>query len=176
MKIAGPLAALVAVCFSTSAALAQADAHSTPEDRRRFVTIVQNLERTPLDAGLHGDRSWAIQWVTDAPDVTVTVCAELLDGAATEKGYAHTPEIVVQYMLATAAFVIQNADKANDPDAAQLAGVEGALKAYQAMRAAEPQNTSPKLENLLGMQSRGELPGFVRKAYLRCAAKSAKGS
>jgi hypothetical protein len=70
-----------------------------------------------------------------------------------------------------AAFVIENPSKANDADATQLAGVESALNAYRAMRVAQPNDNSPKLDELLGMKSRGELPDFVRKAFLRCMAK-----
>ena len=131
---------------------------------------MQNLERAPLNPSLRDDRSWAIQWLTDAPDVSVTVCADLIVGVS-EKTYAHAPEITVQYMLAMAAFLIENPSKSNDPDAQQLAGIESALNAYRAMRAAQPDDKSPGLEKLFGMQRQGELPDFVRKAYLRCSAK-----
>ena len=170
MKIAALLPALFALLVCAPPSFAQASAVSSPEDRQRFVTIVHKLERTPLDPSLQNDRSWAIQWLTDAPDVSVNVCADPI-GGVTEKGYVHSPEIVVQYTLAMAAFVIENPNKTNDQDATQLAGVESALKAYRAMRVAEPNDRSPKLDDLLGMQSRGELPDFVRKAFLRCMAK-----
>lgn len=171
MKITALLTALFALLVCAPPAFAQTSAVSSPEDRQRFVTVVQKLERAPLDSSLQNDRSWAIQWLTDAPDVSVNVCADPIGGVS-EKGYAHTPEIVVQYTLAMAAFVIENLGKSNDPDATQLAGVEGALNAYQSMRVAQPNERSAKLDELLGMKSRGELPGFVRKAFLRCLAKN----
>ena len=170
MKIAALLSALFALLVCAPPTFAQTSAVSSPEDRRRFVTVVQNLEHAPLDPGLQSDRRWAIQWLTDAPDVSVTVCADPIGGVS-EKGYVHNPEIVVQYMLGMAAFVIENPSKSNDPDALQLAGVESALNAYRSMRVAQPNDRSPKLDELLGMKSRGELPGFVRKAFLRCSAK-----
>ena len=164
---------LFALLVCTTPAFAQTNAHSSPEDRQRFVSIVHSLERAPLEPSLRDSRSWAIQWLTDAPDVTVTVCLDPLGGVS-EKHYAHTSVVVVQYALAMAAFIIENPDKSNDPDAQQLAGVEGALNAYRAMRTAQPNEKSPELEQLSGMQNRGELPGFVRTAYLRCLAKSGK--
>jgi len=170
MKIAALLSALLALLVCAPPTFAQTSAVSSPEDRQRFVTVVQNLERAPLNPGLQSDRRWAIQWLTDAPDVSVTVCADPIGGVS-EKGYVLTPEIVVQYMLGMAAFVIENPSKSNDPDALQLAGVESALNAYRSTRVTQPNDSSPKLDELLGMKSHGELPGFVRKAFLRCSAK-----
>lgn len=74
-------------------------------------------------------------------------------------------------MFVMTAFIIENPGKAGDPDAPQLAAVEGALNGYQSMRTAQSNDTHPVLEKLLGLQSRDELPGFVRKAYLHCLAK-----
>jgi hypothetical protein len=173
MRITVLPAALLALLLCAAPALAQTSAHSSPEDRQRFVSVVHNLERAPLDPSLQRDRKWAVQWLTDAPDVSVEACLDPLGGVS-EKNYAHAPEIIVQYMVAMAAFIIENPEKQNDPDAQQLAGVEGALNAYRSMRAAQPDKTSPALEKLLGMQSRGELPGFVRKASLHCSAKGAE--
>jgi len=174
MKMVAPLTALFTLCFLTTPAIAQTNAHSSPDDRRRFVTIVQSLERTPFDPRLRSDRAWAVQWLTDAPDVSVTVCADPLGGMP-EKTFAPGPEIIVQYMLAMAAFILENPGKLNDPDAQQLAGVESALTTYRSMRTVRPNLVSPNLDKLLEIQSRGELPSFVRKAYLQCVKKGAKG-
>lgn len=166
-------AMLLALLVCAAPAFAQTDAHSSPEDRQRFVSIVQSLERAPLNPGLQDDRKWALQWLMDAPDVSVNVCADPLERVS-DKNYAHAGEIVVQYTFAMAAFIIENPGKPNDPEAEQLAGVEGALNAYQSIRTAQPEDKSPALEKLLGMQNRGELPAFVRKAFLHCSAKGAE--
>ena len=173
MKIAILPAMLLALLACAAPAFAQTKAQSSPEDRQRFVSIVHSLERAPLDPGLQEDRGWAITWLTDAPDVTVNLCPDAIPGVL-EKDYAHNPEILVQYMVAMGAFIIENPGKSNDPDAQQLAGVESALNAYRVMRTAQPDDKSPALEKLLGLQSKGELPGFVHKAFLRCLAKDAK--
>ena len=175
MKMVALPAALLALLVFVTSASAQIIAQSSPEGRQRFVSVVHSLERAPLNPTLQGDRRWAVQWLTDAPDVSVTACLEPLGGVS-EKDYAHAPEIIVQYMVAMAAFIIENPGKANDPDAQQLAGVQGALNAYRSMRTAQPDHKSPTLEKLLETQSRDELPGFVRKAYLHCSAKGAEES
>ena len=176
MKMSALCAALLAVSVAATPSLAQSQTQSSLDDRQRFVSIVHHLERAPLDPALGADRSWAIGWLTYVPDVTVIVCADPLGGLVSEKGYVHSPEIVAQYSLAMAAFIIENPDKAKDTNAQQLAGVESALKAYRSMRSAQPEDKSPALEKLLESQDRGELAGFVQKAYLRCSAKEASRS
>ncbi len=170
MNIATLSAALLSLCVCAMPASAQTSEHSSPEDRRRVVSIAHNLESAPLDASLRNDRAWAMQWLIDAPDVTVNACLDPLGGVS-QKQYAHSAEIIAQYTLAMAAFIIENPGKENDQDAQQLAGVESALNAYRAMRTAQPDARSPALEKLLVLQGSGELPGFVHKAYLRCLAK-----
>lgn len=170
MRIAALPAMLLALLVCATPALAQANAQSSPRDRQRFVAIVRNLEHTPLDPALQNDRAWAMRWLIEAPDVSVNICLDPLD-RVTDKHYAHTAEVVVQYSLAMGAFLVENPGKADDSDAQQLAGVEGALNAYRAMRAAQPDKKSPELEKLLATQSRGELPGFVHDAFIRCSAK-----
>ena len=169
MKIATLSVALLALLVCAMPAYAESSEHSSPEDRQRVVSIAHNLERAPLDAALRHDRAWAMQWLVDAPDVTVNACLDPLGGIS-QKQYAHTPEIIAQYTIAMAAFIIENPAKENDQDAQQIAGVESALNAYRAMRAAQPDDKSPALEKLLGLKDRGELPGFVHKAYLHCSA------
>jgi hypothetical protein len=173
MKTSPFSAALIALLICATSTIAAAKARELPEDQKRFVSVVQNLEIVPLNPELQHDRAWAIQWLTDAPDISVNVCLDPIGGVA-EKSYARGPNVVVQYMLAMAAFIIKNPDKQNDMDAQQLAGVESALRAYQSMRTAQPLASSPALEKLLEVQKRGELPGFVHEAYLRCLAKGSE--
>lgn len=170
MKITTLLTALLALLVSAIPAFAQTPAQSSPEDRQRFVTLVHNLERTPLDLNLQADRSWAIQWLTDAPDVSVTVCTDPLGGIPA-KEFPYGAEIIVQYMLGMGAFALENQSKANDAEAQQLAGVESALTAYRTMRTARADQKLTALEKLLVMQSRGQLAGFVQKAFRQCRAK-----
>jgi hypothetical protein len=137
------------------------------KDRERFVSITRKLQEAPLDPMLQSDRQWAMQWLIDAPDVSVNACLTPLGGASMTK-YSHSAEIVAQYTFAMAALVIQRPEAASDHQAQQLAGVEGALKAYRSMLDAEPTVKSIELDKLLEMQKRGELPDLVRKSLSRC--------
>lgn len=68
-----------------------------------------------------------------------------------------------------AAAVIEQPQIANNPDAQQLAGVRGGLKAYQSILADNTSAKSAALDRLLEMQGRGELPSFVHKAFIQCS-------
>jgi hypothetical protein len=144
-----------------------AGASSSQQDRERFVTITRQLERAPLDASLRADRAWAVRWLTEAPDVSVTVCADTLGGVL-QSDYPHTQEIVVQYTLSIGAHVVEHPTATNDPIAQQIAGAEGALAAYSSILRDEPDSKSPALEEMLQARARGELPDFVRMAFKNC--------
>lgn len=174
MKIATLLAALFALLVHATPGFAQTTAASSTEDRQRFVSIVHRLESDPLSSVAQRDRAWAITWLQDAPDVSVHICADPLGNLVSEKGFAPSSDILVQYVLAMGAFIVENPSKADDIEAQQVVGVESALTAYRAMRAARTDQQSPAMEKLLALQSQGELPDFVRKAYRGCVAKNGK--
>ena len=151
-------------------AAAQSEASSSIEDKQRFVSVVRNLEQSPLNPNLRAERSWAIQWLIKAPDISVKACLTPLDGVTKDR-FAHSSELVVQYMLGMAAFIIENPDKVSDIDGQQLAGVESALRAYQSMRAVRAELTSPAMERQLARQKAGELPQFSQQALKECLAQ-----
>jgi hypothetical protein len=75
--------------------------------------------------------------------------------------YAHT--ITRQYMLASAAFQIENADKAADTKATNLAAVESVLKTYQAILQQKADAKAKALDDLLKKQTEGKLKDSVGK-------------
>lgn len=170
MKFIAAPTLLIVLSLCAAPLVAQTSTSSWPKDKQHFVKISESLERDPLNIDLQADRQWAIQWLTDAPDVSVSACLEPL-GGLDQANYAHAPEIVVQYMLSMAAFLIQHPDKKTDLDAQQFAGVQGALNAYRSILKTEPTQRSARLDHLMAMETKGELPAFVKKAYAECLAK-----
>jgi hypothetical protein len=144
---------------------------SSPKEH--FVSVARKLERSPLDPNAKSDREWALGWLTDAPDVSVTVCADPLGGLV-GSSYEYGPEILIQYMFAMAVRLIERPEASTDPKAVQLAGVEGALTAYQAILAHKPEARSSDLDRIVAAQSRGELPAFVGNAFETCLKKDAE--
>jgi hypothetical protein len=162
--------ALGATLVCAAAPASASEARSSPEDRRRFVSIAANLEQAPLKTGLTADREWALEWLTEAPDVTVTICPDALGGLV-GSNYLYAGEIILQNSFAMAAFLIEHPEAANNMNAQQVAGVEGVLRAYRSILRDSPEAKSPALDRVAQTQSRGELPDFVRKAWRRCSKK-----
>ena len=154
---------VVILCAAIVAGAQQNRGPSTPEERERFVTIAHKIEADPLNGSLKSDREWALRWLIEVPDVHVNVCTAPLGKFIDEKKYKYSSQIVVQLTLSSGAFVIEHADKADDKDAQYLAGVEGALKAYQSILKGAPNAKSKSLDMLLEKQDKGQLADFVRE-------------
>jgi hypothetical protein len=165
------LIAALALAFALACGLMPASAAgqaSSAADRQRFVSVARQLEEAPLEPRLATDRQWAFAWLTEAPDVSVTICANFWSGLLNEN-YAQGGEIVVQYTLSMAAAVIERADIVNDPIAQQMAGAEGALRAYRAVLRDRPEAHSAFLDALVLTQSRGQLRDSVSSAWPGCS-------
>jgi hypothetical protein len=135
---------------------------STPEERQRFVTLAHKMEEAPLDKSLQPEREWALKWLVEVPDITVNVCTAPL-GDFMKKKYKYSPEIVVQLTFSGGAFIIEHPDQAKDASAQYLAGVEGALKAYESILKTKPDAKSNVLDSLLDKQRNGTLAEYVRQ-------------
>ena len=133
---------------------------STPEERAQTVRLAHALETDPLNDAAKPARAWLITFLTDVPDVNVTICTDLFGPLLkTKKDYA--PELVTQPMFSEAAFIIEHPDKADDETAVHLAGVEGMLKAYESFLKAKPKGHHQFLDDLIAKRDKGELAAFV---------------
>jgi carboxypeptidase Q len=162
--LAGSFAALLALA---AASAQEARKPSTPEERARAVQVAKALELDPLGDGVKSGREWALRWLIEVPDVSVKLCGSLL-GPVLGSRKNYSTEIFTQVMLSTAAFVIENPDKANDDVAAYTAGVEGALRAYESILKVKPKARWPFLDDLIVKRSEGELADYVREAAKHC--------
>jgi hypothetical protein len=163
--------ALLAVLFSGACANAQEQSRgpSTPQERAREVAITRKLEAAPLDQSLNPDAQWAITWLIQVPDIDIKLCTSAMGDFLNSK-YKYAPRITAQFTLASAAFIIEHPNKKDDRVAQYVAGVESALKAYQAILKSEPDAKSKALDQLLQKQSDQKLEDFVRSQ----AAKDCK--
>ncbi len=165
--------ALALLLFCVSApAFAQSSSDSdakpsTPADRQRFLTVTHKLEQDPLDESLRQDRSWALKWLEDVPDINVSICPPVL-GELPQSQYRYIRQIAAQFSLEMAAFIIEHPQQVNDTNAQYLAGVEGALRAYKSILKTQPMATSAILEGLLNMQDQGKLEQWVRERARAC--------
>jgi hypothetical protein len=124
-----------------------------------LVKTTRYLEANPLTKDAKDIRAWAVTFVIEAPDVSVVVCG--LIGPLLDKKPKYGSELTAQYTIGMAAFKIENSDKANSENAAQQAGVESMLKAYQSILKEKPKETVKFLDDLIQKRDKGELTKFV---------------
>jgi hypothetical protein len=136
-------------------------------DRERLVAVAKSLEAAPLDPSLVDEREWAVAWLSEAPDIAVTLCPPVLAGWD-RNNYPYAGQLLFTYMLSMGAFTIAHPEAATNAQAEQLAGVEATLNAYRAILREHPKARSSGLEKLLVEQAKGSLPSFIEKARARC--------
>ncbi len=155
--------ALIVSCLSmVTVQSAPAQDTSTPEERTQWVGITRQLETAPLDEAVGKQGESALKRLIDVHDFHVPLCASFFaEFNGMKYTYAHA--ITRQYMLASAAFLIENPDRASDTNAMNLAAVESLLKTYQAILKQKPNAKAKALDDLLKKQSQGKLKDFVQK-------------
>jgi len=140
---------------------------STPEERKRFIALVQKLEKSPLDQSLRPEVVWAEKWLNDVPDINVSLCSAPL-GRLVAENYKYAGHISVQFAFGMAVFLIQHPDKKGDLVAQYLAGVHEALHTYKSLLKSQPQAQSESLDELVAKDAEGTLADFVRDASKDC--------
>ncbi len=167
MRTSLPTVRLFGLCalltFSSAAtAMAQGRGPSTTEERARVVKMAAESEKDPIRVWAQEDRDWFIKWLTEVPDISLEVGKVALWCSDSMKEDLK-PLFLYQFMKSAVAFQIQNPAMAKDPEATDLAGLEGVLRAYSNLLAKDPKARSKKLDEALAMKDKGELPGFVKK-------------
>ncbi len=129
-------------------------APSTPEERAAVVELAKKLQQNPLDDSLKSERQRLLLMIIQATDFTVTICGEETPWVGDK--FKYSTELMAVYLFSNAAHVIGNPDQ-RDQRAAHLAGLEGAIKAYQAIVAQNPKAKWQPMEEVVTKQRSGEL-------------------
>jgi hypothetical protein len=140
---------------------------STPEERARAVKVANELEQDPLSRDAKEHRDWMIQWIVEIPDITVNVCFDYF-GTLPDSPRGHSVEITRQMILSSAAFMIEHPDKAKDEQAIALAGLLGALKAYQAILKQDSASRWAHMDKLIQLREQGKLDDYVAETRKKC--------
>ncbi len=151
-------------------ALADKRGPSTPAERKRALEVIQKLEADPMNPDLAKDRAWINEWVFGAPDVHVVLCTAILKPLLDETNSDPRKALMLQNLLAMAAFEIENPEKAKDPVQMQLAGAEGMLRAYDNIHRRMPMYKSDFLDDLVIKRQTGKLESYVREGAAECRA------
>ena len=143
---------------------------STPEERTKALASIDDLEANPLGPNAKEERRWLTIWLIEVPDIHVTFCTDLLPDEP-KKDKLDSNAIWTQMMFSSARYAIQHDGGSGDSPAQQLAGVEGALKVYEAILAQKPEDREAGLDAMLKRRADGTLGDWVKEQ----AAKHCKG-
>lgn len=143
-------------------------APSTPEERTKAVKIAHELEEDPLAKDAKDQRAWVIQWIIAIPDITVNVCFDYF-GKLPDPPRGYATEITWQMVISSAAFMIEHPDKARDEQAVTLTGLQGALKAYQAILKQDSSARWPFVDKLVQMRDQSKLDEYVADTRRKCS-------
>lgn len=143
---------------------------STPEERDKAVKAARLLEADPFHKDAKKVREWFTLWLIEIPDISIELCNYLGPVLGSKKDYA--ADTFTQTMFSSAAFMIEHPDQAKDKVAVNLAGVEGALRFYEAVLKAKPKAKQDFLDGLIAKRERGELKAYVQEiAETTCKGK-----
>jgi len=165
---AAVVAAPILMACALEISCAEARGPATAEERAKAVALARALENDPLSPDAPLARTWLRAWMIEVPDIQFEECAELL-GDAFDHGHPYSREVGGQVLFSGAAFVTVHPNQARDRVAVFRAGVEGALRAYEALLKSRPDARSAFLDTLLAKRDRGELADHVAEmARAKC--------
>jgi len=160
------------ILLAASHALAQDKrGPATPEEKQTAVKAARLLESDPFNKDAKKLRQWFTVWLIEVPDIRVELCGGYLGPVfGTKKNY--DGELFQQTMFSSAAFVVEHPDQASDRLAVNLAGLEGALKTYEAILQTKPKARWTFLDELIVKRDKGELKAYVQEVMqTKCTVK-----
>jgi hypothetical membrane protein len=135
---------------------------STPEERAKAINIARSLERDPLAKDAAAKRQWLLNWIIEVPDIRFKSCVGLLSPGVGNQ-YRYSAEVNQQIVFSAAAFKLEHPDHLRNDTGAYIAGVEGALRAYEMLMKSVPDAKLAFLDDLVAKRDRGELADHVAK-------------
>jgi hypothetical protein len=142
------------------------------EDKELLIKASKFLEEKPFDKNAKDIRGWAVNYIILTDQVSILICGGELLTPVLDKKNKNSTELVGQYTIGMAAFKLANPSKKDDENAAQLAGVESMLKAYEAMIAEKPKTKFDGMDALITKRDKGEIKGIIDAA--NCGKKETK--
>jgi TPR repeat protein len=133
---------------------------STAEERGYAIRLTHNVEKDPLSLDASAARAWLDEWWEEIPDIMVRPCN--LSDPPNHEPNPYGDELYKQITYSEGAFILENLARATDWNAAFLAGMQGALRAYESIMRQRPSAKSSFFDDLLAQRDTGRLPGTVR--------------
>jgi hypothetical protein len=147
--------------------VAGAAENTSAETKARMIQLINKLETEPFTKDGKEIRGEVLTWLTEAPDVSVRVCANMFGNIKKIKS-EEGGTLVVQLMFSEAKFILEHPEKAADQRAVNVAGVEGVLRTYAAMQAVNPKLSIREFDQLAQLQASGQLAAEVESRLATC--------
>ena len=130
-------------------------------DKATFIKAVKILEQDPFIKDAKKYREALTFYLIETKDVSVVVCTNDATKTLFDKKYKFSNELFGQNMFGMAVFKLENPDKKDGEKAAQLAGVESMLRAYEAMIKQNPKAQFAAADALTAKRGDGTLAKYV---------------
>lgn len=147
---------------------------STPEERARALTFIDDLEKNPFGSNAKAERQWLTIWLIEVPDIHVQVCTLLPDMPKGDKKDSNI--LFVQMMFGGAKYAIEHKDDPVNELAQFQAGVPSALRLYEVLLAQNPKDRQPKLDDLVARMHAGTLDSYIAEQVPKTCTASTKAS
>jgi hypothetical protein len=139
---------------------------STEKERLEALRLVELLETSPTAGEAAAARQTLVVWLGEVPDLEIRFCSAILGSA---KEIEAIPQgLALQPALSQAAYQIRHPQARPNDLEVFVAGLEGALRAYDAMRVAGGTESLPLFESLRGERARGRLLDVVQARLKNC--------
>lgn len=162
------LVALFAPGAVASASSPAAQKQPTSSDAKaRMIQRIGHLESDPYAKDGKEARREVLLWLVDAPDVSVSICTDVLGDIKKLTG-DDGATLTTQLAFSEAKYILEHPEKAADRHAVNVAGVEGVLRTYEAMKQAKPKVRFDTMDQLLEMRAAGGLDAFVDAGLAHC--------
>jgi hypothetical protein len=139
---------------------------ATPEEKTRALAAIDDLETHPLGPNAKDERKWLTIWLIEVPDIHVGLCTDLLPDVPKKRDGEIIP---IQMVYSSARYAIQHDGGSSTSVEQYQAGVEGALKVYEALLADHPKDRDPALDELVQRRNTGTLKEYVtERAATKC--------
>lgn len=133
-------------------------------DKATFIKAARLLEQDPFIKDAKKYREVMTLYLIETKDVSLVLCTSNATKAVFDKKHKFSNELFSQNIYGMAVFKLENPDQATDEKAAQVAGAESMLRAYEAMVKQNPKAKLAAADELLAKKADGTLAKFVGDA------------
>ena len=154
MKLIQCVMLLAAFCAFSTVSWAQSE-------KELAVKTARALETDPLNKETAAMEKPVLEWVIKTDEVNLIACGGVFSLFSDKKNKSSS-DMTAAYMIGMAAFKIEHPESAKDEDAAQLAGLTTALKAYSVIIKTKPKNKFEAIDALVDKMNNNQLADLVR--------------